>query len=480
MTETKLIKLLRIVEADELHWLGKWVRSPYYNRNSAVIGLFDLLRTFAPDFKSNRLKREWVFQRLFPDMAYQDGKLRLIMHRLTEQVEGFLVSQRLKQQPLVARKLLFDELGERNQYDLFLKQYKSLTKEIEGSTFRDEVYHQDLWQLQYQHFFHPRTTRIAMSGDALSATMQHLDAAYMLTKMRYSAELLSRQHILKEVHEIELLEPVREIARTHTPFKDDKAFQMYEDLLALMDAPENETIFLRLDQNVRQYLELLRPDFQASLIRYLINNCIRQYNAGKIEFLERQFDLYKIALEKGLLLNDGLLPDATFLNIVVTATTLGEAEWATQFVQDYLPVLPADRQEDASRLGSAFIDFSLQKYQEVNRHLRLIQSNAIFYLLRVKSLSLRNHFLQFLEDPGYYELVIHGSRSFDKFLQRNPAISERRIQAYLHLTAFIRSLARLISHQEKSPERIKQLRKELDKTETIIARQWLEKVLDNL
>lgn len=480
MTDTKLIKLLRIVEGDELHWLGKWVHSPYNNRNKAVIDLFELLRPFAPAFDAPRLTREWVFGRLFPELTFQDGKLRLIMHRLAEQIEGFLIAQRLKQQPLLARKLLFDELGERNQYELFQKQYKALSRQLEAGSYREEGYHQDMWQLQYRHFFHPQTTRIAVPGEVLAATMQHLDAAYMLTKMRYSAELLSRQHILKEVHEIELLEPVREIARTHNPFKDDKAFQIYEDLLALMDAPENEIIFLRLDQNARQYLELLRPDFQASLIRYLINNCIRQYNAGKLEYLPRQFDLYKLALAKGLLLNDGLLPDTTFLNIVVTATTLEETDWATQFVKEYLPVLPDDRQADASHLGKAYIDFALQNYLEVKQHVRDIQSNAIFYLLRIKSLSLRSYFLQFLKDPTYYEVVIHTSRSFDKFLQRNPALSARRIQAYLNLTAFVRSLARLLSHQQKGRERIQQLMHELDEMETVVARPWLKKVLQSL
>lgn len=477
MKQSKLIQLLQGIQHEELRWLAKWVKSPYYNSDQSVIRLFEYMRKYAPTYTSRKLSKSVVFAEIFPNESYNDRRLRVVMFRLCDLIEGFMVAQRLKREPFTYQQHLHAELGERNLYDLFKKKNRDLSQQLAQSPFRDARHYLARWRLEHDHFFHPQTRRYGVSPAQVDEIMQQLDAFFLLSKMRYSAELLNRQNILSEAHEIVLLAKSRELAAAHPLYAEDKVFQVYSDLLSLMEHPDNETTFHRLQENVTQNLSLFRPDDQAMLLRYLINTTIQLYNQGKHEYLNHQFEFYKLGLSYDLFLSDGKLPDATFLNIIVTATTVGELTWGKAFVKEYGSNLPEKRQADAVRLGSAYVDFAQGHFSTSKRLLQQIESHDLHYLLRIKSLSLRNDFELFLQDDSYFELFLYESKAFEKFLQRNEQLSEARLLAYRQFVIFLRKIASLKTNFQLSPQKLEALKAQLAEEPSIIAKQWLGKKL---
>ena len=247
-----------------------------------------------------------------------------------------------------------------------------------------------------------------------------------------------------------------------------------------MGNPSDEVIFQRLQQNISQHLDLFRPSDQSSMVRYLINTTIQLYQKGKSGYLNNQFDLYELGLKKNLFLNDGLLPDGTFLNIIVTATVLGKLMWAEKFISEYAPMLPETKQVDAINLGKAYWYFSKLEFKESLNLLRQIESSDLQYLLRIKSLSLRNHFELFLDDDTYYELVSYESKAFQKFLRRHEFLSEDRILSYIKFISFIRKLASLKTNFQLSDKKLQKLKGKLHHEDSIIAKSWLEDKLTQL
>ncbi|MCO6480755.1 MAG: hypothetical protein J5I94_29205 [Phaeodactylibacter sp.] len=473
MRESKLIALLRSIKPEEQRWLAKWVRSPYYNSNEWVVALFDHLRKYAPGYDSPKITKEAIFKHVFPDKPYDSQRLRVLLFRLSALVEEFLVAQRLKRGRITHQELLQAELGERNQYELFLKQNQGLAEQLEQSPYRDEYYYLARWRQQHDHFFHPRTARYGFSTDQLEGIMQNLDAFYVLSKMRYSAELRNRQNILPEAYEIALLGESIQLAEKHPVFRGDKVFQAYRDILALMEQPENESIYRRLEDIAYHHLHLLRPTDQASLLRYLVNTSIQLYNKGKQEYLGRQFRLYQLGLEKALFLDEGKLSDTTFLNIIVTASVLGELDWIEKFIARYAPALPAAQQVDAVSLATAYWYFAKGDFSASNALLRQVESTGLQYQLRARSLSLRNTFELFLQDGSYYDLVVYESKAFGKFLRRNEKISSGRAQGYLNLASSLRKLAGLKAGGQLSSDKLAKLRKKLEREGAVVARPWL-------
>lgn len=477
MRTGKLIDLLSSVRPEEMRWLAKFVRSPYYNANVLVTGLFDYLRSYHPDFDSPKLEKQAVFKHLLPDQPYDDRRLRLIMFRLSEVVEEFLVAQRLKSDRLRRDELLVDELGERNQYELFEKRHRTLIEEWKKAPYRDESYYLNLWRLQHRYFYHPQTARFDISAEDLAGIMENLDAFYLLSKMRYGAELRNRENILSERHQIWLLPECRDLAARHPVFGGDKVFQVSRDVLSLMEQPQEEAIYRRLEDNVIANHNLFRPEDQSALLRYLINATIQLYNTGRPAFLRNQFRLYCLGLEKELFLREGELSDITFLNIIVTATVLKEIDWVEGFIQKYGASVPAEAREDAVLLGQAYWHFVAGRFDESNALLRRIENIELQYLLRIKSLTLRNHFEIFLSDETYYDLWIHESRAYEKFLRRDKRLAGARVQAYLNLIYFLRKLAKWRMNRRFSEKKLAKLEQELAGTPSVVARQWLEEKL---
>ncbi|MEZ4776716.1 MAG: hypothetical protein R3D00_26305 [Bacteroidia bacterium] len=303
--------------------------------------------------------------------------------------------------------------------------------------------------------------------------MQNLDAFYMLSKMRYSTELRNRQNILSEEHDILLLDEIQKLVAEHPDFASNKVFEVYRDMLQLMENPDNEAIFLRLEENFTKSLVLFSPAYQSSMIRYLINITIQLYNNGKEKYLLKQFNLYQLGLEKELLLDDGYLPDSTFLNIIVSATVLKELEWTRLFISQFCEKISGEIQADAIRLGTAYLRFAEMNFRDSNDLLRQIETQEIPYQLRIRSLSLRNHFEVFLTDDSYYELVNYEAKAFDKFLRRDDRLLDTRIEAYLEFISFIQKMAYLKTNFQWTTLSRERLEKKLKGKKRIIAKQWL-------
>ncbi|MEO0470299.1 MAG: hypothetical protein AAF206_11800 [Bacteroidota bacterium] len=473
MKDSKLIQILHSIQPDELHWLAKWVRSPYYNTNPLVADLYDLLRTFAPTFEGKALTKEKVFQKLFPGKKYDDRRLRLLMHKLTELTADFLVAQRLKRESDQRDRLLYAELGQRNQYQLFEQQKEKIVQALQKKSFRDEDYYWQKWKLEFEHFSHPQSSRLGWSNGKMADMMQDLDAFFVLSKIRYSTELQNRHNILSEEHQLNLLEESRTLAEKHPGFGQDLVFQTYLNLLQLIEAPQEEAIFAKLEQSALTKLDLFSESFQASLIRYMINTTILLYQRGKRLFLEKQFSLYQIGLDRSLFLEEGLLSDATFLNIIITAITLHKLDWAENFVTTFQDKLALDKRDDATSLGLAYLRFAQRDFPQTNRLLMSIQTETLHYQLRVRSLSLRNYYERFLLDPDDYSIVVNQSQNFEKYLSRNQPMSADRLEAYRNFCRMVRNLTYRVSRLETTEAHLQKLKDFLENNDHVIAKDWL-------
>ena len=477
MKSRKLIRLLKGIRQEEMHWLAKWLRSPYYNSDKSIVALFEYLRRYAPDYESTKLTKEQVFDHVFPGEHFNDRRLRVTMSRLSGLVEAFMVAQRLKRDSFSFEQHLHTELGARNLYDLFAKKNRELSKKLEESPYRDADHYLARWRVMHDHFFQLQTRRYQVQAAQLDEIMQQLDAFFLLSKLRYSAELLNRQNILSEEHELLLLPESRQLVAESPRYKNNKVFQMYDDLLGLMEQPENEVLFQRLYENVIQNLQLFRPEDQAMFLRYLINVTIRLYNKGKQAYLSAQFTLFLLGLQHDIFFTKGKFSDATFLNVIVTATVLGKLDWVESFIAEYAPLLAEEMQADAINLGTAYWYFAKQNFTSSKKLLRQIEGSDLQYLLRIKSLALRNDFELFLQDESYFELFDYESSALEKFLRRDKRLSEERIQAYIQFILVLRKLAKQKTNFQLTAGKLEELQQRLKAQESIIARHWLmEKV----
>ncbi|PHN02698.1 hypothetical protein [Flavilitoribacter nigricans] len=470
MYSSKLLNLLKTLSAEEMRWMAKFVRSPYHNSNKEVIALFDHLRKFHPKCDSASLSRDRIFQKIWPQTPYQDRQLRLLMFRLSNLIEAFLVAQQVKQDQIRYDQLLVSALAERDLYDLFVQKNQALTETLEQQPLRDERYYELLWQLKLQWTSHPETVRLQIPTKHLHETGELLDSFYAIAKLRYSSDLLNRQNILPENYSIFLLEELRKLAPENAAFQDNKVVLLYCDLLHLIEQPLNEAYYRRFEANFTLHQDLLKRIDRGAMLRCLINAATQLYIAGKTSYLNNQYQWFLSGLEADLFTENGRLPESTFLNIVVTATILRKVDWTRDFIDQYSALMSANM----LNFAKAYWHFSRREFQESNTFLARVKEQDFSHQLRKKLLSVRNHFEIFCNDYSYYSLFLDESRAFEKFVRRNEQLTERRAKAYLNFLTCVRKIGKLRSENKRVEEKQKaRLIEEIAGLQPLEARPWL-------
>ena len=66
MKNSKLLELLRALDGPEFRQFCDFVGSPYFNKNEDLCRLAMHLEALAPDFHPEKIKKEQIFQHLFP------------------------------------------------------------------------------------------------------------------------------------------------------------------------------------------------------------------------------------------------------------------------------------------------------------------------------------------------------------------------------------------------------------------------------
>lgn len=82
MQKSTVIEILRTFTQDELKEFEDFVSSPYFNKNKSINKLYDVVRKYHPDFKSDDIKKENLWKRIYPGKKYNYGTMKNLIFDL--------------------------------------------------------------------------------------------------------------------------------------------------------------------------------------------------------------------------------------------------------------------------------------------------------------------------------------------------------------------------------------------------------------
>ena len=97
MHNSHLIIVLRTFSKKELRELQKWLESPIHNQRDDVLSLLHYLTSSDTLDREKQLRKEKIYEKIFPKEVFDDAKLRQTMHFLLRCVEEFLIYNELQQ-----------------------------------------------------------------------------------------------------------------------------------------------------------------------------------------------------------------------------------------------------------------------------------------------------------------------------------------------------------------------------------------------
>ena len=479
MKNHHLFSLVKTFDRKEMTRFKDFALSPYHNKHKDTRTLILYLHKIYPDFKPKLCDREYIWKKIFSNPSFDYSKLALLFTYAWRLAERFLVQEHQNASHVFDLSLLY-ELRNRKQWPAYERQWKKSADKLNNSEKRDIEYYRyalNLAEEGNQSYIQQARRKEDFS---LIEKERRLDQYYILEKLRDAVEMQVRRQILQGDYSERLLEAIlQELKDNLDNYSEVPGIQVYYLLYQMMGQPS--LLSYRKALNAFQDNEIIFPINEiAGIYIYFQNFCISRINKNEKSFLREIFNLYKNQLERNLLYENDFLIEWHYKNIVTTAIRLGELDWANIFIENYKNALKEEARENAYSFNKAAYCYAIGDFDEVLNLLTQVEYHDFRYNLGAKVLLLRVYY-----ERNEFEALDALVESFRQYLQRNRLMADTMKSGMYSVFRITRRIAKIktsISYtpRDKILNTINKLNKDLNETETIFNRTWLENKIEDL
>lgn len=420
MRQTKLIETLQTLSVRERNRWRQYVWSDFCNRHKDLRALCDVVLGNAP-LQDESWQKPVVFAKIFGSQApYQELKFNNLISDLYELLLDWLALERYWADPLEQqrqRSLAFLERNLDRQATSALEKYRTL---LNRAPQRNAEWFRYAAQLEEAaETLHSRQPRRADSPHLLHQ-LEHIQHAHALEKLRLCLALRSRSQlaVIQSGENALLHDELIAIREDHALLSALPAARTYLAAYDLLEKPSPET-FRTLTIALEAHHQLFEQEELASLYQCALNHCIRRINGGQPEAYHDALALYRILLERGLLLqHGGRLSQWSYKNIATTGLRTGAFEWTEQFLHQYREALPPAERDNAFAFNLASLYFEKQELALTLQTLQNVEFTDFTYHIGAKILQLKTFYL-LREDDALSSLL----STTDQLLRRDKTLS---------------------------------------------------------
>lgn len=460
MQHSFLHQVFQSIAPEEFGRLRKFLQSPVHNRREDVLRLFDWM-TLQLEQTSSDWNKETAFATVFPNEPYDADRFNLTMRYLLDLIEHFLAYEEWRSDEEKYRLSLLRALRRREIGAHFERNAQRLVQQQRARTERHAGYYLMEYELQNEIFEYQVVSKRNWQ-DNLPAIVDALGQFFVLENLRWSG-MISALHLRSDTdlpepllagavleHAAQALQPLSLVLRYYSA--------------RMMAEPDNEQFFSDLCALLPQSTELFPASQSRDLYMTAINFCIRRQNRGEREYTHRALTLYREALGKRVLLENGILPKYTYHNINALAHLAGESAWAEEFLETARELLAPAERDNSYRYNLAICFFRKRNYSRTLDLLRAVESGEMFEQLDIRRMLLRVYF-----ELGEWMALDSLLNSFKAYLLRKNDLGYHR-ETYLNLIKFTKKLVR--SHRAHKNKRTA-LAEAIKQTSQVAEREWL-------
>lgn len=444
---------------------GRWVRSPFFNRQDRATALFDYLEECLA--KGKTPEKEEAYRCVFPGEAGFDGvPLRLATSELYKQLEHYFTYEELFKNEGNCHAALAAAYRRRGLERHFEKTIGHARERRAKQSHRHAEHFSGAFEVEFEHY-----KQASAGRRTASLNIQELsdleDTAFIARKLRLTCIALSHQAVYPAQYDLGMLEPVLEQVRRRQ-LTDTPAIGLYYFGYYLMARPEEAENFARFKALLLSQAEQLPPDERRDLYLIAINFCIKKVNALQENYYREALDLYKFALQNQLLVENGNLSPFAFNNIVAIALKVRETDWAEHFILDNARFLEKKQRLATSSLNLARVEYVRRDFKKALLHLQVADYKDLINNLISKTLQLKIFF-----ESGDLDLVDAHLNALHTYIRRQRVMGYHRTN-YLNVVKHARALLNLPPGDEQERQR---LRERIESEETLTEKDWLLKML---
>ncbi|MEZ4886695.1 MAG: hypothetical protein R3E32_18345 [Chitinophagales bacterium] len=465
--QTKLTSLLESLDVYEANRCRKFLRSPFFNEDERLVRLFDLL---IPNTSKTPISKSEIWLQLEGETPYKDVKFRRWCSDLTKLVLQFLAQEIYQNTVMPEQLYLIEVVQTRNLEKFYHSSFQNAENLLSKQKHRDSVFFYHEFKLNEAQQKQEFATKGHSEQTSFDVLMQHLDAFYLTQKLRYYCHWLNYRKVLRLEGDMQvpLMTELMQFIEANKVNQMPVVAIYYQIALTLLD-DNDENHYHELKRLLEVHSHLFSSEEAWEMYGYALNYCIRKINSGA-EYLAELFGLYRVTLNKAVILNDGQLDHQHFKNMIAIALRLKQFDWVTDFIEIYQNKLPEKVRENAYTYNMARVYFSKKEWDRVIELLQQVEYDDVFYKLDSKALLLKTYY-----ESGEWLVLDSLIDSFQILLRRNKEISKQHRSNYLNLVKFVKKLNSLTSNH---PTKIKALKEKIEATKQVADKGWLLEKLE--
>lgn len=438
MKDSKLYALFRQFTSPERADLSNRLHSPWYNRRSDVLKLYQALDKRVTK-KIADFSKKSIFKEVFPNETYDDRKIRYTMSFLLKIIEQYLAEQVQDNVDLHQKIKLTTAYRQRNLEKHFNQSIKTARSSLEKLPRNATFYHLNYLIELEQYSYNAESKRTTANN--LQSLNDAYDIQYLANKLKQSCLLLSHQAVYKVNYDSGLLTMVLDYLKDSDHLEVPAIAIYYYCYKALTE--ESHEDFQKLKNKFLEYQHLFPKEEMADVLLLAINFCIKQINTRQDQYLREVFELYQLGLDNKLLLLQNRLHRFVYKNVVASGLRLGEIDWVETFIQTYAPLVDANYRSEYLHYNRARLFFFKKDYAQAMSLLATVDSSDLLLTMDAKVMLLKMYYELEEFDPLDNLLA-----SFKAFLNRKKVISYHR-ENYSQLIEFTKKLLYL-NHNDKT------------------------------
>lgn len=407
-----------------------------------------------------------IYEKLFPSQPYDDGRLRYTFTFLREKIEWFLAYRQWDRQPSQTGLALLASYRERGLEKHFQHIAQQTEAQLAAMPLGLDRLH-DNYRLEFEKYSFAEAQKRSRES-ALQSLSDSFDKYAIGGKLRLACLMAAHQAVVKVEYDYSFLALIINWLE-NSPLLSEPAIGLYYHCYRALS--ENDEAAFRAFRSV---LERHGEQFDAAELKDIlllgINFCIRQVNQGAPQFVAEAFGLYQLGLERGSLLERGVLSRFTYKNIVALGLGLGQFDWVERFIQEQRELLEARYRESSYCFNLAKLHFTQKNYAEAMPLLAQVGDADPLLMLDAKVLLLKMYY-----ETGEWDALDALLTSVKAFLRRKTSLGYHK-EHYLSLVNYTQKLLTLNTNDRKA---VAALQRELENDQHVLEKEWLVGRLKN-
>lgn len=475
MEDSILLKSLGKLSKKQLNTFEAFTQSPYFNKHKKTIELLLILKKLYPFKKANLLKKQLIYKQLFPNQAFNEQALKDLMSYLLKLLQQFLAIEVFKTDQYLEQLNTLKQSAHLGLDELVERKSKNLKSQLEkNKQLNSELYQYELNLLLDQYTV---KNKKKTNTDYLKKAVNSLDQFYLNKRTQLIADMMNRNNIIGAVFDLNAKNEVFKLAQKIEQ-GNNGFFKIYQSIVKLLDVEKSDELYNELINLIEQNTAFLDEPELKEIYSYARNYCVKQINNGNNDYLQKLFELYQALLSNNLLLNNNIISQWNFMNIVTLGLRLKAFDWTAEFIDTYKNNLNKAEYENAYNYNLANFYYHRQAFDKAQKLLLDVSFTDVFYDLNSRSMLLKIY----MEEKEYY-LLESLANTFKLFLLRNKSISTYQKKSHNNLIRFTLKLARIKENapliaKSETQAKLKKLNVQINSTATINNKTWLLEQLE--